>query len=77
MSDRRVLVLTHTGRAEAVTAAQVQDFARQTLDPAQASVIVVGDGKAFIDPLKSRTPNLEVVPAAELDLDSPTLRKAR
>ncbi|MFC3080175.1 M16 family metallopeptidase [Phenylobacterium terrae] len=70
-------VSAYTGKVEAVSADQVQGFARQMLDPAQASVIVVGDGKAFIDPLKSRAPNLEVIPAAELDLDSPSLRKAK
>jgi zinc protease len=66
----------YTGKVEAVTAGQVQDFARAVLDPAQASVIVVGDGRAFLEPLKTRTPDLEVIPAAELDLGSPTLRKA-
>lgn len=66
----------YTGKVEAVTAGQVQEFARGTLDPARASVIVVGDGKAFLEPLKARTPGLEVIPAAELDLDAPSLRKA-
>jgi hypothetical protein len=38
---------------------------------------VVGDSKAFLEPLRAKHPNVEVVPAAELDLASPTLRKAR
>lgn len=66
----------YTGKVEAVTAAQVQDFARGTLDPARASVIVVGDGKAFVEALRARAPDLEVIPAAELDLGSPSLRRA-
>ena len=50
---------------------------RDRLDPAKMSVIVAGDAKAFADALKTRAPNLEVIPAAELDLDRPDLRKAR
>ena len=64
----------YTTKVEAVTAGQVQTFAQQRLDPASVSVIVAGDAKAFTDGLKQRQPNLEVVPAAELNLDSPTLK---
>ncbi|HEY9219135.1 MAG TPA: pitrilysin family protein, partial [Phenylobacterium sp.] len=67
----------YTGKVEAVSGSQVQGFAREVLDPAQASVIVVGDAKAFLEPLRSAAPGLEVIPAAELDLDSPSLRKPK
>ncbi|MET0274236.1 MAG: pitrilysin family protein, partial [Phenylobacterium sp.] len=70
-------VAAYTGKVEAVSAEQVQAFARRELDPAAASVIVVGDGKAFLPGLRTRAPNLEVVPASELDLDSATLRKSQ
>jgi Predicted Zn-dependent peptidases len=70
-------VSLYTRKVEAVDAAQVQDFARRVLDPAQASVIVAGDAKAFAEGLKARLPTLEVTPAAELDLESPTLRKMK
>ena len=66
----------YTGKVEAVTAGQVQAFAKQNLDPAKASVIVAGDAKAFQAELKTRRPDLEVVPVSELDLDSVTLKKA-
>ncbi len=66
----------YTGKVEAVTAGQVQAFAKQNLDPAKASVIVAGDAKAFQTELKTRRPDLEVVPVSELDLDSVTLKKA-
>ncbi|MDO9248291.1 MAG: hypothetical protein Q7U11_17660, partial [Phenylobacterium sp.] len=66
----------YTGKVEAVTGAQVQDFAAVRLDPAAVSVIVAGDAKGFTEGLKARRPDLEVIPAADLDLDSPTLRKA-
>ena len=65
----------YTDRVEAVTGGQVQAFAARALDPGQASVVVVGDAKAFAPALKAARPNLEVIPAAALDLDSPTLRK--
>lgn len=64
----------YTGKVEAVTPDQAQAFAKRVLDPAQASVIVVGDAKGFLDGLKARAPAVEVIPAAELDLDQPTLR---
>lgn len=65
----------YTGKVEAVTAGQVQDFAKKNLDPASISVIVAGDAKAFQAGLKTRRPNLEVVPATELDLDAVSLKK--
>lgn len=67
----------YTAKVEAVSAGEVQAFARERLDPAKMSVIVAGDAKAFAEGLKARAPNLEVIPAAELDLDRPDLRKAK
>ena len=66
-----------TARIEAVTPEQVRDFAAQVLKPGEASVIVVGDGKLFGKNLAEALPGAEVIPLADLDLDSPTLRKAR
>jgi zinc protease len=66
-----------TARIEAVTPQQVQTFAGQVLKPGEASVIVVGDGKLFGKALKEALPDAEVIPLADLDLDSPTLRKAK
>jgi zinc protease len=67
----------YTAKVEAVSPAEVQAFAARTLDPMAASVIVAGDAKAFREALKAKLPNLEVIPSAELDLASPTLRKAK
>ena len=58
-----------------MTAQDEAAFAAAALDPAQADVIVVGDAKLFLAALRAKLPNLEVIPAADLDLDSPTLRK--
>jgi zinc protease len=66
-----------TAKVEAVTPSQVQDFAAQVLKPGEASVIVVGDGKLFGKSLKEALPDAEVIPLADLDLDSPTLRKTK
>jgi len=70
-------IALYTAKVEAVGPDQVQAFAARVLDPANASVIVAGDAKAFSAPLKTRLPKLEVIPVDQLDLDSPTLRKAR
>jgi zinc protease len=69
-------VSLYTRKVEAVTPGEVEGFAGRVLDPATASVIVAGDGKAFAGPLKAKLPNLEVIPVGEFDPDSPTLRKA-
>jgi zinc protease len=69
-------ITRYTTKIEAVGPADVQGFARKLFDPAQASVVVVGDAKAFAAPLKAARPNLDLIPVDQLDLDSPTLRKA-
>jgi hypothetical protein len=55
----------------------VQAFARDVLKPADASVIVVGDGKGFLAALKAKAPDLEVVPITQFDPDNPTLKAAQ
>ena len=70
-------VKLYTAKVEAVQPAEVQAFARRLFDPGKASVVVAGDARAFQAPLAAKLPGLEVIPAAELDLQSPTLRKAR
>jgi zinc protease len=68
-------ITRYTARVEGVSAADVQSYAAKMFDPTGASIVVVGDAKTFGAPLKTARPNLEMIPAAELDLDSPTLRK--
>jgi len=68
-------VSLYTAKVEAVTPAEVSAFTARMLDPAAASVIVAGDAKAFSAELKAKLPNLEVIPADQLDLQSPTLRR--
>lgn len=52
----------------------VQRVATALLDPSRASIVVVGDAKAFVDTLRKDYPQLEVIPAASLNLDSAALK---
>ena len=65
----------YTGKVEAVTPAEVQDFAKENLSPATASIIIAGDAKAFQAGLKTRRPDLEVVAVSDLNLDAVSLKK--
>ncbi|HEX8618024.1 MAG TPA: pitrilysin family protein [Thermoanaerobaculia bacterium] len=56
-----------------VTAEQLRQFASANL-AGDANVVVVGDAKAFEPALRQQFPDVEVIPIAELDLGSPTLR---
>ena len=67
-------IRAYPDRIAAVTADQAQAFARDELSPQGASVIVAGDGKQFIDALKAKAPDLEVVPIAQFAPDNPTLK---
>jgi zinc protease len=59
---------------EAVSAQQVGAMAGEVLDPSRATLVVAGDAKVFSTALKAKYPQAEIVPAASLNLDSPTLR---
>jgi zinc protease len=67
-------ISAYPDKVQAVSADAVQAFARDALLPAGASVIVVGDGKQFVDALKAKAPDLAVIPMANFDPDSPTLK---
>jgi zinc protease len=58
----------------AVDPAAVQAAARAVIDPARASVVVVGDAKLFLPALKKAYPQVEVIPAGTLDLSKAALR---
>jgi zinc protease len=58
----------------AVTPAQVRDVAKTLIDPAPASVVIVGDAATFLPGLKTKGITPEVIPAAKLNLDSTTLQ---
>ncbi len=64
----------YTKRVAAVDPAAVQAAAAKLLDPGAASIVVVGDAKLFIDELRKSYPDLELINADKLDLNSPTLK---
>jgi zinc protease len=64
----------YLGSVEAVTPAQMQAYARSALAPGEAAIIVVGDAKGFLEPLRARFPQVEVIPIDRLNLESPTLQ---
>jgi zinc protease len=63
----------YPGEINAVSSDEARAAAPAAVDPAAASLIIVGDAKTFIDKLKSRFPNAQVIAAKDLDLNQPTL----
>jgi zinc protease len=63
-----------TPKIDGIDAAAVQRISQRLLDPTGASIIVVGDAKLFLDDLRKKYPNVEVIAADKLNLDSPTLK---
>lgn len=60
-----------------VSGAEVAKFAGSRLAADGASLVLVGNASKFLDALKKDFPNVEVIPEAELDLNSASLRKAK
>jgi zinc protease len=54
---------------EAVSADDVKQFAAKYLAPSTVNVVIVGDAKKFIEPLKKRFGTATVVPLDKLDLN--------
>jgi zinc protease len=70
-------IQAYTDKVSAVTAQDVQAFSKAELDPAQTSVIVVGDAKAMGEAVKAAAPKATTIPVDRLDLDAPSLTKAK
>jgi zinc protease len=60
---------------QAITAADVQRFAGAKLDAKGVNVVIVGNAKDFLPELTKAFPNVQVIPVAELDLNTALLRK--
>ena len=65
------------GRLAAVDAAAVRQVSAALLDPAPASIVVAGDARQFLPALKAAYPQVEVIPAGTLTLDTASLRRER
>lgn len=59
---------------QGITASDVQKFAGAHLAANNASIIVVGNAKEFLPALRKQFPQVEVIPVAEMDLNSTLLR---
>ena len=64
----------YAGRVRAVTPQQVEAAFAEHLPTDRASLVVVGDASKFIDGLRAKYPNVEVIPLTELNLDSASLK---
>jgi zinc protease len=64
-------------KVQAVSAEQVRDFARANLGNEGRSIIVAGDARQFAAALAKAYPTMERLSVAALDLDSPTLKRAK
>jgi zinc protease len=62
---------------EAITAGDIQKFASTRLGASDASIVIVGDGKQFLESLRKQFSNVEVIPASDLDLNSASLRRQK
>jgi zinc protease len=60
---------------QSITSSDVQRFAGTRLDAKGASIIVVGNAKAFLSELRKQYPDAEVIPMSALDLNSGSLHK--
>lgn len=65
----------YIGNVQSVMPADIQKFASAHIGVADANIIIVGSAKDFLETLRKKFPRVEVIPFAELDLNSATLRK--
>ena len=65
----------YIGNVQGITAADVQRFAGSHLDAMTTSIVIVGNAKEFLPELRQKYPQVEVIPMAELDLNTALLRK--
>jgi zinc protease len=66
----------YISNVQSVTPADIQKFASGRISAKNANIIIVGSAKDFLEPLRKQFSNVEVIPFAELDLNSASLRKA-
>ena len=70
MSD----LAAYAGQVEAITPEQVQAAFAEHLPASSASLVIVGDASKFIDVLRAKYPNVEVLPLTDLNLDTAALK---
>lgn len=65
----------YINNVQSITTADIQKFAGARLDAKTSNIIIVGNAKAFLPELQKKYPKVEVIPVAELDLNTAQLRK--
>jgi zinc protease len=65
----------YIGSVQGITAGDVQRFAGSHLDARATSIVIVGNAKEFLPELRKKYTQAEVIPIAELDLNTALLRK--
>lgn len=66
---------TYINNVQRVSASDVQRFAGSRLGASDASLIIVGNAKEFLDKLREQFPNVEVIRESDLDLNRASLRR--
>jgi len=64
----------YAGRVRAVTPEQVEAAFAEHLPVNRASLVIVGDGSKFLDDLRAKHPNLEVIETGALNLNTGSLK---
>jgi zinc protease len=67
----------YINNVQAISTADVQQFAGGRLDAKTSNIIIVGNAKLFLPELQKKYPNVEVIPVTELDLNTALLRKKK
>jgi zinc protease len=62
---------------QGITTTDIQKFAGTRLDAKTSNLIIVGDARAFLPELRKKYSEVEVIPVAELDLNTALLRKKK
>jgi zinc protease len=65
----------YIGNVQTITASDVQRFAGSHLDAKATSIVIVGNAKEFLPELRKKYAQVEVIPMAELDLNTALLKK--
>jgi zinc protease len=65
----------YINNVQAINTADIQKFAGTRLDAKTSNIIIVGNAKLFLPELQKKFQNVEVIPIAELDLNTALLKK--
>lgn len=65
----------YIGKVQAIAAGDVQRFAGSRLEAKTTSIVIVGNAKEFLEELRKKYPQVEVIPMTQLDLNTALLRK--